>query len=170
MFFSIFYGRHYVNRLVGVSTCEWQGRISVCRLVQPDVRPCFSSQYDASSFYCDTSGIWTIGVAEQICSGQPGQPETRKTGSIQAGQVLFDIPHLINTCININIYMTICILINLTQSPLTLSSSRVSFPSSSPCSSTFFPLQISTNKLATMKDILYIYFGSYVTYCYLSVK
>ena len=84
--------------------------------------------------------------------------------------VLFDIPHLINTCININIYMTICILINFTQSPLTLSSSRVSFPYFSPCSLTFFPLQISTNKLFTMKDILYINFGSYVTYCNLGVK
>ena len=56
-------------------------------------------------------GIWTIGEAKQTCSDRPDQPETRKTGSIQAGPVLFDIPHLINTCININIYMTICILI-----------------------------------------------------------
>ena len=51
------------------------------------------SKYDASSFYRDTPVIWTIGVAEQTCSGRPGQPETRKTGSIQAGPVLFDIPH-----------------------------------------------------------------------------
>ena len=118
----------------------------------------------------DTPGIWTIGVAEQTCSGRPGQSETRKTGSIQVGPMLFDIPHLINTWININIYMTICILINFRRFPLLPLLREFLFISFSPFSSTFSLLQISTNKLTTMKDILYIYFGSYVTYCYLSVK
>ena len=94
MFF--FYGRHYVNCLVGVPA---NGKgvfqpvalyILICDLV-------VCSKYDASSFYRDTPGIWTIGVAEQTYSGRPGQPETRKTGSIQAGPALFDIPYLINT-------------------------------------------------------------------------
>ena len=110
-FLWFFYGRHYVIRLVGVPADD-KGVFQPVALNSLICGHVVCSKYDASSFLRDTPGIWTIGVAEQTCSGRPGQPETRKTGSIQAGPVLFDIPHLINTCININIYMTICILIN----------------------------------------------------------
>ena len=81
-----------MNRLVGVPGVFQPVALYslICDLV-------VCSNYDASNFYRDTLGIWTIGVAEQTCAGRSDQPETRKTGSIQAGPVFFDISHLINT-------------------------------------------------------------------------
>ena len=73
------------------------------------------SGHDISSFYRDTPDIWSVGVAEKACSGRPDEPETRKTGSIPVGPMLFGILHLIHTCRNINIYITIlvCIFIDI---------------------------------------------------------
>ena len=53
------------------------------------------SKHDISSFYRDTPGIWMVGVAEKTCSGRPDQPETRKTGFLPVGPMLFDILHSI---------------------------------------------------------------------------
>ena len=172
-----FCGRQYVNRLVRVPANDKDASQPVAShsLIGDFV---VRSKHDISSFYRDTPGIWTVGVAEQACSGRPDQPETRETGFLSVGPMLFYILHLIHTCRNINIYMTICIFIIFMQpppnslfesffSPFFFSNFFLFFTVLSAPQSNMLHLPI---KLATLKNILYIYFDSYVTYRYLSVK